>query len=805
MGYAIRPSVPQSLGLFKEAQLATIASQLRIQSILSPADPEVDELSNVSSNHSTPKRKFEEVFTTSEAPLALRRTQSLDDPPTRLEGLGTDPSRGHADEQSTSVPPGARDGKKPMKMRPPMRSSIACMRCRRSKIKCDNDGGNSPCDTCIKGGHQCQYPDATPLPSKRNDSPNAVRQEKEGTYERKRARKVDEFSGLDSERSAAYAEEVLSYPFLTTQLWDQLLNIYRLHFATELSFLHLPTLKEKMSRRQGLEHEPSPELNLVLLGILTLTARFHPDLVKYVAHLSTAQGGSSRPRTSLSKADPSAASEFFANVLATALGPLKTAITVVTVERVQAFLMLGLSEWSQRHPSSGPGAWMYVGIAIRMAQMLKLGLDDQLARGRDGSSQGANPLQRVRRGSSEVGIIREIRRRTMFSCLILDRMMTCGDERVSMIRPDTIRIQLPCTEMAFDLALDVSTGFLNPQGDFTNQTINDDSVLSRFIQLVEIWAEISRYSSTGGRLQERLPPWDKQSMFWTLREKLYQFLLNLPDTFTFSRQNYYRHDNHQATNIQEDIDRQDSDLDVPRGAITGLAYQTLQKMALSLQGAQNYLKQLEDMDQYYTQAVSKFRETVGKDGPTQKSSIGRRLSIRLGGDGTGLEERRPHASRSMKDVSLLTDDELRSNQYEEPDKSRGSNTDRGSPMGFAESYQVGVDYTRTPRSTPGMAFTALNNSPVMRSSSADSVPPNMGTRGEGVSRVENRANYRVAAAQNRSMLMLPGTEPESSLMGIPEFSLDQLSLIESQRIGRMLNDVEEFSGAGSLGWGIPLE
>ncbi|KAH7143829.1 hypothetical protein EDB81DRAFT_651926, partial [Dactylonectria macrodidyma] len=787
------------------------ASQLRIQSILSPADPEVDEPSTVSSNHSTPKRKFEEVLTTSEAPAALRRTESLDEPSPRQEGLVTDPPRGYVEEQRSSVPPGTRDGKKPTRMRPPMRSSIACMRCRRSKIKCDNDGGNSPCDTCIKGSHQCQYPDSIPQPAKRSDPPNAIRQEKEGTHERKRARKVDEYAGLDNEKSAAYAEEVLSYPFLTSNLWDQLLSIYRLHFATELSFLHLPTLKEKMSRRKRPEHEPSTELNLVLLG--------------YVAHISSTPGGGSRSRTSQSKADPYAASEFFANVLATALGPLKTAITVATVERVQAFLMLGLFEWSQRNPSSGPGAWMYIGIAIRMAQMLKLGFDDQVTRGRDSSSQGASSLQRDRRGSSDIGIIREIRRRTMFSCLILDRMMTCGDERISMIRPDTIRIQLPCTEMAFDLALDVNTGFLNLEGDIMNQHINDDSVLSRFIQLVEIWTDISKYSSRGGRLRDRLPPWEQQSTFWTLREKLSQFLLNLPDTFTFSRRNYYRHDNHQATNMylslhllvsvcqiilsreylpflplrcskpegpfilslttphaapdgfweevsepffeaarnvvdlvdicrdklpmsslalfsvwlagfagvyarnfpfmdikhqmvsQDDMDELDDELDVFMGLTTALAYHSLLKMTSSSQAAHIYLKYLEETDRYYTQAVTKFRETAGRGGTGFGGSGNRRLSIRLGGE--------------------------------------------------------------------------------------ESFSPSMEARRE-VHRLENRVTSRTATGQHRSMLVLPGIEPESLLMSRPEFSLDQLNVLESQRIGRMLNDLEEFSGAGSLG-GIPFE
>ncbi|KAK7420075.1 hypothetical protein QQX98_002937 [Neonectria punicea] len=783
------------------------------------------------------------------------------------------------------------------------------MRCRRSKIKCDNDGGNSPCDTCIKGGHQCQYPEATPIPSKRSDPPTIVRQEKDGTHERKRIRKVDEVPVLDNERSAAYAEEVLSYPFLTTELWDQLLNIYRLHFATELSFLHLPTLKEKMSLRQGTKYEPSVELNLVLLGVLTLTSRFHPDLVKYVSHLSTGQGGSVRPRIWQTKADPSAASEFFANVLTTALGPLKLAVSVVTVERVQVFLMLGLFEWSQRTPSGGPASWMYVGIAIRMAQALKLGLDDQLFRGQGYPSRGGNPAQRARGSSSEIGIIREIRRRTMFSCLILDRMMACGNDRVSMIQPNTIRIQLPCTEMAFDLALEVNTGFLNFEGDIMNQFVNDDSVLSRFIQLVEIWVKISHYSLTGGRLRERLPPWEKQSTFGTLREKLYQFLHNLPDTFTFSRQNYYRHENHQATNMyvslhmlvsvclmmlhrehlpflplrcsrpegpfipplipphqtpggfweevtqtffeasrdivdlveicrdklpqswltlfsvwsagfagvyahhfpymdtkhqmvsQGDIDRRaDGSLETGKGAATDLAYQALHKMAASTQGAQTYLKHLQKIDGYYTQAGTLFLQGAGSSDSMRETSD-RQLSIRLGGDGVGFEEWKPQAGRAPRDFPMMVDDDSRSNQHDGLDRSRGGAADRGSPMGISEGHQAGADYTRTPRSNPAMPFTAVNSSSMMRSGSSASPPLSMESRREGVSGGDHRFAPRSTVSHNRSMLTLPGTEPETLSGEIPEFSLDQLSLMESQRLGKMLTDLEEFSGAGTLGDG----
>jgi hypothetical protein len=213
----------------------------------------------------------------------------------------------------------------------------------------------------------------------------------------------------------------------------------------------------------------------------------------------------------------------------------------ITVERVQAFLMLGLFEWSQRHES----AWMYVGVAIRMAKMMKLELDDQ----RMGLLENqASASRQFRTRSAEIAIVRETRRRTMYSCFILDRLMGCGSGRALCTPTEALRIQLPCSEMAFDLSLDVYTGFLKAPEGFIQPQINDDSTLSQFIRLIEIWSEISIYSSKDGRLKESFPPWDSRSKFYELRAQLDAFYDELPDTFTLSRQNYYRHDNHQATN-----------------------------------------------------------------------------------------------------------------------------------------------------------------------------------------------------------------------------------------------------------------
>lgn len=891
-----------------EAQLGTISSHLRIHSILSPAEPEPDELSGTSSNPPTPKRKFEEAFSPPAAgPAASNRRELLDGPHPRTGSGGTEAEMRQISESRAPNPPSSQDGKKSVKMRPPMRSSIACMRCRRSKIKCDNDGGNSPCETCIKAGHKCQYPEAT-QPPKRND-PQTGKQDRENAHERKRVKKIEDIPVFSSEKSAIYAEEVLSYPFLTSDVWDQLLDIYRLHFATELPFLHLPTLKEKMSRRQGKDSEPSSELNLVLLGILALTARFHPDLVKYISHLSTPQGSSARPHASQPRFEPLSASTFFANALSTALGPLKTAMTVVSVERVQAFLMLGLFEWSRRDPESGSGAWMYIGTAIRIAQILRLGLDDKAWKSQGNHLRKPTIPSSSSRGSSEIGIIREIRRRTMFSCLILDRLLACGHERVSIIRPEDLQIQLPCTDMAFDLALDVYTGFLRPPSDLPRQMVNDDGVLSRFIRLVDLWGSISSYSSTGGRLQERVPPWEDRSTFQRLRKTLGLLLLDLPDTFTLSRSNYYRHDNHQATNLyvslhmlmslcrimldreylpflpircstpegpldprlifitqtpdgfweeitettfkaardiidlveisreklpyssltlfsvwtagfmgiyaqhfpqmdinqrmvsQEDLDRRaDGDLDVVKGTATGMAYQALHKISAYLPGANKYMDHFHEMDEYYAQALAQFQN------PTVRHSIladefpqERRLSLRFGDHTGGLNVDHADSSRAPKDPIMLAEDERFFQQREMFDRSQGAMMDRRSSISASENYQTGSDYARTPKSTPSLSFTAINNALTLPPISSQSIPPIQEPRKESFPSSEQPPACKFASIHPQSQLELTGLYAEESGQGMPRFSMDQITRLKSQRIATVLNDLQEFSGVGSLG------
>ncbi|KAK9769329.1 putative Fungal-specific transcription factor domain-containing protein [Seiridium cardinale] len=543
-----------SVGLV-QTQAVTISTPIRIQSILSPPDPpDSDDAQTNSSYHSSAKRRYDDSSVPPDAPLVPPTPPA---PPDRRLSSATDLSqgsgvggvaRGYGDHEMKPMLAGLTfESKKGAKMRPPMRSSIACLRCRKSKIKCENNGGTSPCDSCLKTGKDCVFklPEPNQAPPKRNDPPSAIKQERDGGSDRKKLKKIDELSKLDNEKGTLFADEVLSAPFLTEDIWDQVLDLYKLHFAPELPFLHLPTMKEKLGRRfRSQLSDPNPDFNLVLLGILTLTARYHTDLVKYLAHICNSQGGNARSRPVQTQVDPAAASEYYAETLTRALGSMRNAMGSASVERVQALLMLGLYEWGQTRPNSGGlGAWMFVGIAVRMAHFLKLGLIDRDFR------KIHRQLDRPSGNVTESQLIleREINRRTMWSCFVLDRMLACGKERLAIVDSEKLIIQLPCSEDKFDLEMDASTGFLKSMP--SDPRVTDDSVLSRFVQLVSLWGDISRYSVDGGRVTDQDPPWDSSTAFYKLRERLFRFEENLPGTFTFSRSNYFKHENHQASSV----------------------------------------------------------------------------------------------------------------------------------------------------------------------------------------------------------------------------------------------------------------
>jgi hypothetical protein len=273
------------------------------------------------------------------------------------------------------------------------------------------------------------------------------------------------------------------------------------------------------------------EGRVLLLGVLTLTARFHSGLVSH---------------HSPGHEDPLAASEYYANALAAAFGPTIRNLTNPTLESIQALLMLGLYEWGQ---TRGLSAWLYIGIAVRLAQSMGLTYeDDPNDRTISAATQDPRKAGTVKTSASprEDAIEKEVRRRTLWSCFIMDRMLAAGKYRPTMMSVNNLRVQLPCSDDQFLFVYKVQTGFLNsdwlkPKSAQQNSPVSDDGVLSRYIRLVEIFGRLSEWSYAGGRRTETFPPWDESTEFFRLRRELQSFHDALPSNLTFTEANLSAH------------------------------------------------------------------------------------------------------------------------------------------------------------------------------------------------------------------------------------------------------------------------
>ncbi|KAL2853460.1 fungal-specific transcription factor domain-containing protein [Aspergillus pseudoustus] len=508
-----------------------------------------------------------------------------------------------------------------------MRSSIACARCRRSKIKCVNAGIDTTCRACESSGRDCVYP--TPAigvggAAKRDIATLGDGEDRNGDWDspkRQRSRKAVGLSSAGKDASKA-SLDALDSSLLTVKVWEAVFDLFQSHFATLLPFLHPASFMGQIRQLSGNQtsptttnsttnnistinsnlHEPSrdqipnasvpkAEPNpLIPLGVLALTARFHPQLVAY--HSPSSPGNPSNPVL---------ASEYYATALRSRLAGVDGAsLAVQDLTRVQALLMLALHEWGM---CRGKSAWLYVGMAIRLSQAMGLPFElENDVFSRDVPRSPALKIEAdmfgVRRPAeqkeqtSDDEIAQETKRRTFWACFILDRCLSSGKYRPRMIRVKELGVQLP-SDNAFAFGERVRTSRLNepvarrPQsfgsqgvqipsirqsiGGFGEEKLvhngsdgrpwspisrrkdsaeeeierweigADESVLSRVIRIIRVWGSIAKWSCAGGRRTEQLPPWHPDSRFYRLRSLLGEFRDSLSRNLQYSARNTDTH------------------------------------------------------------------------------------------------------------------------------------------------------------------------------------------------------------------------------------------------------------------------
>lgn len=181
-----------------------------------------------------------------------------------------------------------------------------------------------------------------------------------------------------------------------------------------------------------------------------------------------------------------------------------------SVLSVQANTLLGFRELICRNTS---GAWMYTGLAIRMAQEIRLGKE----------YFQKYPCRE-----------REVRRRTMWTCFIMDRLLCFLTARPQVFRSRQISIQLPCSTKGFLFDEDFSGPTLM---EFPFSVSQDAEVLPFFIKAVELWGVlIDLYGTVGNHSPVGTTEYEDE--FFDGHAKVKEWLGNLPSKMIWSTRNY---------------------------------------------------------------------------------------------------------------------------------------------------------------------------------------------------------------------------------------------------------------------------
>lgn len=123
-------------------------------------------------------------------------------------------------------------------------------------------------------------------------------------------------------------------------------------------------------------------------------------------------------------------------------------------------------------------AWLHIGLAIRMAQTLRM---------RRENNRRLVPRQR------------EIRRRTFWSCVVLDRLVAYCTFRTQTIELPLVEIHLPCTEVAFAFGHDNPGPTIDELGRDMSAASAEKMTLAYFIKTFLLWSAVSRFYVDGGR------------------------------------------------------------------------------------------------------------------------------------------------------------------------------------------------------------------------------------------------------------------------------------------------------------------
>ncbi|KAF2834706.1 hypothetical protein M501DRAFT_999949 [Patellaria atrata CBS 101060] len=499
--------------------------------------------------------------------------------PNSIDGTdqNTSPESGHA---YSAMSPAKRDDKgdpapawsemKTKAGKDRKRLPLACMTCRKKKIRCS---GESPsCKHCLKSHIPCTYKTSQRKAAPRTEYmamldkrlkkmedrvlklvpkehqgaaaaiPRAVVKPalpsttpKSATFKKRPAQEAfaEELDEWAKQKAAGAASEITGLPPKTSEVHEEsnlltegredlppkdiqehLAEVYFNYvYGQSYPLLHKPSFMRKLAA--GLVPP------VLILSVCAIAARFstHP-------HVRTDP--------------PFLRGEKWA---ATARGIALKRYDTPNITILICYLLLGLHEFGT---CQGGRSWMFGGMAQRMAYALQLHKDV------DRDPSGNNRAESRVLSSTD----REIRRRTMWSCFLMDRFNSSGTDRPIFVSDQCIQVQLPIKESYFQMELfgptedldgNVPKSVEKESTDLPNAKENM-GVTSYLVRLVALWGRLVKYMNFGGKEREAEPIWSVRSTFHELKTQARNFKASLPSSLEYNAENLQTHASEKTAN-----------------------------------------------------------------------------------------------------------------------------------------------------------------------------------------------------------------------------------------------------------------
>ena len=185
----------------------------------------------------------------------------------------------------------------------------------------------------------------------------------------------------------------------------------------------------------------------------------------------------------------------------------------------------------------GGRSWAFSGMAFRMAYALQL-------------HRELDPDPRAQSGSSELSFTdREIRRRTMWACFMMDRFTSSGTDRPTFIDESTMKIQLPIKESHFQREipgvtekLDGSKSDLSLPSEEQSEDPNQNLGVAAYVaRIVAFWGRVMGYLTLGGKDKDPHPLWSPESHFAAFQAQAEEFRRCLPESLQYTPENLHTH------------------------------------------------------------------------------------------------------------------------------------------------------------------------------------------------------------------------------------------------------------------------